>query len=179
MASPAFQLVAILTLALLPPVYSISVLWIGWCLFSNVFVFCTVLMSSFFLSFWGKLQPMISEFRVPLLIFAGNSYTYYNDLPTIVSKLAEAAGEGYEFDSHLEVSPLSSEPFWYILIKCHMLYSVYSVCGIADQSMCSYLIFHTSCAPGWLVLGEALELQRDFAKDWLQSMGCCCPSGFK
>ena len=103
MASPAFQLVAILTLALLPPVYSISVLWIGWCLFSNVFVFCTVLMSSFFLSFWGKLQPMISEFRVPLLIFAGNSYTYYNDLPTIVSKLAEAAGEGYEFDSHLEV----------------------------------------------------------------------------
>merc|ERR1712156_654465 len=60
MASPAFQLVAILTLALLSPVYSISVLWIG------------------------------------------NSYTYYNDLPTIVSKLAEAAGEGYEFDSHLE-----------------------------------------------------------------------------
>ena len=46
---------------------------------------------------------MISEFRVPLMIFAGNSYTYYNDLPTIVSKLAEAAGEGYEFDSHLEV----------------------------------------------------------------------------
>ena len=127
MASPAFQLVAILTLALLPPVYSISVLWIGWCLFSNVFVFCTVLMSSFFLSFWGKLQPMISEFRVPLMIFAGNSYTYYNDLPTIVSKLAEAAGEGYEFDSHLEVSPLSSEPFWYILITCDMLYSVCEV----------------------------------------------------
>jgi len=60
MASPVFQLVAILSLALLPPVYSISVLWIG------------------------------------------NSYTYYNDLPTIVSKLAQAAGEGYEFDSHLE-----------------------------------------------------------------------------
>ena len=35
--------------------------------------------------------------------FAGNSYTYYNDLPTIVSKLAEAAGETIEFDSHLEV----------------------------------------------------------------------------
>ena len=35
--------------------------------------------------------------------FAGNSYTYYNDLPTIVSKLAEAAGEAIEFDSHLEV----------------------------------------------------------------------------
>ena len=34
---------------------------------------------------------------------AGNSYTYYNDLPTIVSKLAEAAGEPIEFDSHLEV----------------------------------------------------------------------------
>ena len=34
---------------------------------------------------------------------SGNSYTYYNDLPTIVSKLAEAAGEAIEFDSHLEV----------------------------------------------------------------------------
>ena len=130
---------------------------------------------------------MISEFRVPLMIFAGNSYTYYNDLPTIVSKLAQAAGEGYEFDSHLEVSPLSSEPFWYILITCHMLHSVCDVNIVPLELLTkyvflfhiSYFIFHTSFAPGWLVLGEALELQRDFAKDWLQSMGCCCPSGFK
>ena len=109
----------------------------------------------FFLSFFllgGKQQPMISEFRVPLMIFAGNSYTYYNDLPTIVSKLAQAAGEGYEFDSHLEVSPLSSEPFWYILITCHMLHSVCDVNIVPLELLTkyvflfhiSYFIFHTS-----------------------------------
>ena len=37
-------------------------------------------------------------------MFAGNSYTYYNDLPTIVSKVAKAAGEEIEFESHLEVN---------------------------------------------------------------------------
>ena len=88
---------------------------------------------------------MISEFRVPLMIFAGNSYTYYNDLPTIVSKLAQAAGEGYEFDSHLEVSPLSSEPFWYILITCHMLHSVCDVNIVPLELLTKYVfLFHIS-----------------------------------
>ena len=64
MASPAFQLVAILSLALLPPVYSISVLWIGWCLLLiNVFVFCTVLTSSFFLFSFGR-EATTYDFRV-------------------------------------------------------------------------------------------------------------------
>jgi len=52
---------------------------------------------------------LIGLFLTPLpfchsisVLWLGNSYTYYNDLPTIVSKLAEAAGEAIEFDSHLE-----------------------------------------------------------------------------
>ena len=51
MASPAFQLVAILSLALLSPVYSISVLWIGWCL---------LLMCLYFALFWRFLSFFLS-----------------------------------------------------------------------------------------------------------------------
>lgn len=42
------------------------------------------------------------------VLWIGNSYTYYNDLPTMVARVAEAAGEALEFDSHTEVG--SSSP---------------------------------------------------------------------
>ena len=35
-------------------------------------------------------------------MFQGNSFTYYNDLPSMVSQLAVAGGQQYEYDSHLE-----------------------------------------------------------------------------
>ena len=36
------------------------------------------------------------------LIVSGNSFTYYNDLPSLVSEMALADGLEYEYDSHLE-----------------------------------------------------------------------------
>ena len=38
----------------------------------------------------------------------GNSYTYYNDLPSLVGQLALAAGETLEFDSHTEVCTVTT-----------------------------------------------------------------------
>jgi len=54
-----------------------------------------------FASLLGFLASLPFSHSISVL-WIGNSYTYYNDLPTIVSKLAEAAGETIEFDSHLE-----------------------------------------------------------------------------
>ena len=36
------------------------------------------------------------------VLWIGNSYTYYNDLPSLVGRLAAADGVELEFDSHTE-----------------------------------------------------------------------------
>ena len=79
-------------------------------------------------------------------MFAGNSYTYYNDLPTIVSKVAKAAGEEIEFESHLEVN------IGHLLNPVDALLFIY-YCSSFNLCVC------LSCKSGWLVLGETLELQ--------------------
>jgi len=36
------------------------------------------------------------------VLWIGNSFTYYNDLPSLVSELSQSSGHPYEYDSHLE-----------------------------------------------------------------------------
>lgn len=58
------------------------------------------------------------------VLWIGNSYTYYNDLPTMVARVAEAAGEALEYDSHTEVSPsVPGWPGWLVLGETRRLAS--------------------------------------------------------
>jgi len=48
------------------------------------------------------LLPLIQSGFGLKVLFIGNSYTYYNDLPTMVAKVAKADGVDLEYDSHTE-----------------------------------------------------------------------------
>ena len=45
---------------------------------------------------------MIKLFSQTRTLLSGNSFTYYNDLPSLVAELALSSGHPYEYDSHLE-----------------------------------------------------------------------------
>ena len=41
-------------------------------------------------------------YQVRIQPHSGNSFTYYNDLPSLVAELSKSSGHPYEYDSHLE-----------------------------------------------------------------------------
>ena len=80
---------------------------------------------------------------------AGNSFTYYNDLPQMVADIANANGLEYQFESHLEggwswedhagsdvtAEKIRSQPWDVVILQDYSTYAAYDAEIVCDQSV--------------------------------------------
>ena len=97
---------------------------------------------------WIGKSPLLS---VTFVYFtnAGNSFTYYNDLPQMVADIANANGLEYEFESHLEggwswedhagsdvtAEKIRSQPWDVVILQDYSTYAAYDADTVCDQSV--------------------------------------------